>query len=152
MTTNTNPSLLISHHLPYVILSVREMCGSRPCFKSVFGLDLATAVIIIGVLELLVTIIATVLNVVKYSEYYEAYREECEDKDVCIGPLIKYTVFDAFFGVLCSVILITGAHLRSKCLIITWICFTLVASVKYIWIVITRDWTSLEVCVLTVQF
>ena len=154
MTTNTNPSLLISHHLPYVILSVREMCGSRPCFKSVFGLDLATAVIIIGVLELVVTVIATVLNVVKYSEYYDAYdEEECEDKDVCIGPLIKYTVFDAFSGVLCSVILISGAYLRNRCLIITWISFTLVASVKYIWVVITEDWTSLEVCSgLTLQF
>ena len=128
------------------------MCCSKPCFKSVFGLDLGTAVIIIGVLELVVTIIATVLNVVKYSEYYEAYGEECQGKDVCIGPLIKYTVFDAFFGVLCSVILLTGVHLRSRCLIITWISFTLVASVKYIWVVITRDWTSLEVCVLTVQF
>ena len=128
-----------------MILDRTEMCGSRPCFKSVFGLDLATAVIIIGVLELVVTIIATLLNVIKYSEYYEAYGEECQDKDVCIGPLIKYTVFDAFFGVLCSVILITGAHLRSRCLIITWIFFTLVASVKYLWVVVTQDWTSLEV-------
>ena len=71
-----------------MILSVREMCGSRPCFKSVFGLDLATAVIIIGVLELLVTIIATVLNVVKYTKHFDdpvAYEEECADKDVCIG-------------------------------------------------------------------
>ena len=124
----------------------REMCGSRPCFKSVFGLDLGTAVIIIGVLELVVTIIATVLNVIKYSERYDGFGEECEDKDVCIGPLIKYTVFDAFSGVLCSVILITGAHLRNRCLIITWISITLVASVKYIWVVVTEDWTSLEVC------
>ena len=121
------------------------MCGNRPCFNSVLGIELGTSVFIIGVIELLVTIIATVLNVVKYAKYYDAYGEECEDKDVCIGPLIKYSVFDAFFGVLSSVILMVGAHTRSRGLILTWILITVVASIKYVWTVITHDWTSLEV-------
>ena len=66
------------------------MCGSKPCISSVFGLELRVAVVIIGVLELIVTIIATVLNVVKYTKHFDdpvAYEEACADKDVCIGKL-----------------------------------------------------------------
>ena len=36
-----------------------------------------------------------------------------QDKDVCIGPLIKYTVFDAFFGALCGILLIVGSLQKS---------------------------------------
>ena len=36
-----------------------------------------------------------------------------QDKDVCVGPLIKYTVFDAFFGALCGVLLILGSLQKS---------------------------------------
>lgn len=120
------------------------MCGP-PCFNSLCGLDLALAVIIIGLMELALTIIATALNVVKYAAYYDAYGEECEDKDVCIGPLIKYSVFDAFFGVLCSVMLIAGGQTGSKCLILTWMLTSVLTSIKYIWVAVTHDWTSLEV-------
>ena len=122
------------------------MCDSRACLNSVCGLELGIAVILIGLSELAVTFVVTILNVVKYAEYHDAYGEECEDKDVCIGPLIKYSVFDAFFGVLSSVILIAGAYTESKCLILTWIVITVMTSCKYVWVVITKDWTSLEVC------
>merc|ERR1712110_77746 len=76
--------------------------GARPCFTSCFGIPLQTSVIIVGVIELFITIIATVLNIVKYAKYLDPDGDECEGKDVCIGPLIKYSVFDAFFGVLCA--------------------------------------------------
>ena len=49
------------------------------------------AVVIIGVLELIVTIIATILNVVKYTKHFDdpvAYKEACADKDVCIGTYV----------------------------------------------------------------
>ena len=36
-----------------------------------------------------------------------------QDKDVCIGPLIKYTVFDAFFGTLCGSLLIIASLQKS---------------------------------------
>ena len=36
-----------------------------------------------------------------------------QDKDVCVGPLIKYTVFDAFFGALCGILLILGSLQKS---------------------------------------
>ena len=67
------------------------MCGSKPCISSVFGLELRVAVVIIGVLELIVTIIATILNVVKYTKHFDdpvAYEEACADKDVCIGTYV----------------------------------------------------------------
>ena len=36
-----------------------------------------------------------------------------QDKDVCVGPLIKYTVFDAFFGALCGFLLILASLQKS---------------------------------------
>ena len=71
---------------------------------------------------------------------------ECDDKDVCIGPIIKFAVFDALFGVGCSLMLIFGAHLRNHCLLVSWMVVTLVISTKYIWVVIVNDWSNLEVC------
>ena len=118
--------------------------GARPCFTSCFGIPLQTSVIIVGVVELFITIIATVLNVVKYSKFLDPDSEECEGKDVCIGPLIKYSVFDAFFGVLCALFLIVGAYTRNQCLLITWMVVTVFTSLKYVWVVVTHDWTSLE--------
>ena len=91
-----------------------------------------------------------------------------QDKDVCVGPLIKYTVFDAFFGTLCGIILIVASlqkslvmakqsqtwlwvlnftHLSSQCLLVTWMVLTVVISVKYLLVVLTHDWSSLEVCI-----
>ena len=121
------------------------MCGGRPCFNSFLGIPLQLTVIIIGVIELIITIIATILNVVKYAQFVDPYGEECEGKDVCIGPLIKYSVFDAFFGIVCALLLIVGAHTRNHCMLITWMIITAVISLKYIWVVVTHDWTSLEV-------
>jgi len=120
------------------------MCNEKPCFTSVLGIPLKTAVFDIGVIEFAITVIATTLNVIKFTQYAELFGEECESRDVCIGPLIKYTVFDAFFGVICAALLIVGSLQRSQCLLITWMIFTVLISLKYIWVVVTHDWTDLE--------
>ena len=121
-----------------------KMCGGRPCFTSVCGLSLQKSVLIIGFIQLGLTLIATILNVVKMSQGYDP--EECDGKDICIGAIIKFAVLDALFGVACALMLIFGAKLRNHCLLIFWMIITVVASAKYIYIVCTRDWTSLEVC------
>merc|ERR1712170_326153 len=103
------------------------MCGGRPCFTSCCGLSLQKTVIVIGIIELVITLIATILNIIKYANSIGAFDEdykECDDKDVCIGPIIKYAVFDAFFGIICSLMLIFGAHLRNHCLLISWMVTT----------------------------
>merc|ERR1711928_63584 len=74
--------------------------------SSVCGMPLQKAVYIIGLIELIITVIVTIANVVKYSQFVN--EENCQGKDVCIGPIIKYCVFDAFFGILCSVLLFIG--------------------------------------------
>merc|ERR1712211_19901 len=109
-----------------------KMCGP-PCFRSVCGMPLQKAVYIIGLIELIITVIVTIANV-----------EDCEGKDVCIGPIIKYCVFDAFFGILCSVLLFIGARMRHRCLLIFWILITLGCSIKYLYVFFVSDWTSLE--------
>merc|ERR1712147_146256 len=111
-----------------------KMCGP-PCFRSVCGMPLQKAVYIIAV-------IVTIANVVKYSQFVN--EEDCEGKDVCIGPIIKYCVFDAFFGILCSVLLFIGARMRHRCLLIFWILITLGCSIKYLYVFVVSDWTSLE--------
>ena len=65
------------------------MCHEEPCFTSVFGLSLRSAVLDIGLLELGMTLVATTLNVIKYTQYLDLFGEECLSKDVCVGPLIK---------------------------------------------------------------
>merc|ERR1711881_415063 len=105
-----------------------KMCG-QPCFRSVCGMPLQTAEYIIGLVELIITVIVTIANVVKYSKFVN--EEDCEGKDVCIGPIIKYCVFDAFFGILCSILLF-------------WIIITIGCSIKYLYVFIVSDWTSLE--------
>merc|ERR1711977_251797 len=87
--------------------SCTNMCGP-PCFTSVCGLPLQKAVYIIALVELMITVIVTIANVVKYSKGIDSGDVECEGKDVCIGPIIKYCVFDAFFGILCSILLLVG--------------------------------------------
>merc|ERR1711862_1072608 len=118
-----------------------KMCGP-PCFRSVGGMPLQKAVYIIGLVELFITVIVTIANVAKYSQFVN--EEECEGKDVCIGPIIKYCVFDAFFGILCSILLFIGARMRHRCLLIFWIVITLGCSIKYLYVFIVSDWTSLE--------
>lgn len=123
------------------------MCGGRPCFNSVCGISLQKSVIIVGVLELVLTVIVTILNIVKYAKSIGALDDdysECDDKDVCIGPIIKYAVFDAFFGVGCSLLLIFGAHLRNNCLLISWVVITIICSLKYVYVVTVNDWSRLE--------
>merc|ERR1712018_470204 len=100
----------------------KKMCG-QPCFRSVCGMPLQKAVYIIGLVELIITILVTIANVLKYSKFVN--EEDCEGKDVCIGPIIKYCVFDAFFGILCSILLFIGARLRHRCLLIFWIIITI---------------------------
>ena len=60
------------------------MCGGRPCFTSVCGISLQKSVIIVGVLELILTVIVTILNIVKYAKSIGAldddYNSECDDK------------------------------------------------------------------------
>merc|ERR1712179_389844 len=123
--------------------SCTNMCGP-PCFTSVCGLPLQKAVYIIALVELMITVIVTIANVVKYSKGIDSGDVECEGKDVCIGPIIKYCVFDAFFGILCSILLLVGAKLHHRCLLIFWIVITLCCSVKYLYDAIVSDWTSLE--------
>merc|ERR1712062_674285 len=107
-----------------------KMCGP-PCFRSVCGFPLQKAVYIIGLVELTITVIVTIANVVKYSKNVNEDGEFCEGKDVCIGPIIKHCVFDAFFGILCS-------------LLIFWILIPLCCSIKYLYVFFVSDWTSLE--------
>eukprot|EP00092_Neocalanus_flemingeri_P050517 GFUD01058418.1.p1 GENE.GFUD01058418.1~~GFUD01058418.1.p1 ORF type:complete len:233 (-),score=56.49 GFUD01058418.1:79-777(-) len=124
------------------------MCGGKPCFSSVFGISLKRSVLIVGIVELVITVIATILSIIKYAAAVGAFDEdfgpECDDKDVCIGPIIKYAVFDGFFGVCCALLLIFGAHLRNHCLLISWMIITVMISTKYIWVVVMSDWTALE--------
>ena len=121
------------------------MCGNQLCFKSVLGVPLQRAVLVSGIIELSITSIATILNVVKYASFSHSYSDECEGKDVCLGPLIKYAVFDALFGVICSLLLIFGAKRTDKCLLICWMVITFFISIKYVYVVIIHDWTALEV-------
>merc|ERR1711962_1294932 len=79
---------------------------------------------------------------VKYSQFVN--EEDSQGKDVCIGPIIKYCVLDAFFGILCSVLLFIGARMRHRCLLIFWILITLGCSIKYLYVFFVSDWTSLE--------
>ena len=124
------------------------MCGGKPCFNSVCGLSLQKSVIIIGFVQLGITVIATILNVIKLSK---GYQDDCDGKDICIGPIIKYAVFDALFGVSCSLLLVFGAKLRNHCLLVFWIIITVISSAKYIWIVSTRDWSDLEVDIILIE-
>ena len=120
------------------------MCGGAPCVKSVFGVSLERSVIIVGVIEIVLTVIATILNIISYTNRWGRVYDDC-DKDVCIGPIIKYAVFDALFGFVCGLMLIFGAKTRNHCLLITWIVVTIFASFKYIWVVVYNDWSSFEV-------
>merc|ERR1712179_343428 len=120
-----------------------RMCG-EPCIKSVCGLSLQKSVFFIGLVELVITAIATVGSVWKYSRRIDTEGSECEGKDICIGPIIKHCVFDAFFGIICALLLIFGAKMRNSCLLISWMLITIGCSIKYIVVVCTNDWSSLE--------
>ena len=65
------------------------MCRGKPCFTRVFGQPLRLVVLYLGLVELLITLVVTTLNVIKYTQYVELFGEECASKAVCVGPLIK---------------------------------------------------------------
>ena len=125
------------------------MCGGRPFFNSCCGLSLQKSVIVIGIIELIITLIATILNMIKlkfgpFGAFDERYKE-CIGRDLCFVPMVKYAMFDAFFGIISSLMLIFGAHLRNNCLLITWALTTVLTSTKYIHVLDANDWSRLEV-------
>ena len=65
------------------------MCHQKPCFTSLCGLPLTSLVPAIGLLELGMTVVATTLNVIKYTQHLDLFGEDCGGKAVCVGPLIK---------------------------------------------------------------
>ena len=65
------------------------MLPGQPCFTTVFGQNIRLVVLHIGLLELVLTLAATTLNVIKYTQYVQLFGEDCAGKDVCLGPLIK---------------------------------------------------------------
>ena len=81
--------MTLDSHVP------RVMCGARPCCSSVCGLELRVAVITIGGAELLLTLVATVLNLAKYASHYteEGDSAQCRDRDVCFGNFISYYIY-----------------------------------------------------------
>ena len=120
------------------------LCSGPPCFRSVCGMPLQTAVYIISLVELIITAIVTTANVVRYSEFGNDEDHQDHQQHVYIGPIIKYFVFDALFGILCSILLFIGARMRQRCLLISWIIIILGGSIKYLYVVIVNDWTSYE--------
>ena len=137
------------------------MCPGQPqpCLTGLCGQPLRLLVLQAGLLQLVLTLAATTLNVLKYTQFVQLFGEDCASKDVCLGPLIKvrcpnhctvlsqcsqYTVFDAAAGVLCSVLLLAGSLKTSRCLLITWALLTLLVATKHAWVVLTHDWSSLE--------
>jgi len=120
------------------------MCGScfsRPCVKSCFGLPLKTAVFAIGIIQIIITVLATIINVLNLSN---KLKDECDGVDVCAGPIIKYSVVDAFQGVGCGLLLIFGSKSKNSCLLWSWIIVVVCVSLKYWWVVFTHDWTAME--------
>ena len=66
-----------------------KMFPGQPCFTTVFGQNIRRVVLHIGLVELLITLVVTTLNVIKYTQYVQLFGEDCASKDVCVGPLIK---------------------------------------------------------------
>ena len=121
------------------------MCGGEPCFRSVFGVPLQKSVLIIGYIHLAITLLATILNTIQYATDRTGYDTSCTEEEVCFGPLLKYAFFDAFFGIICSLLLIFGSRTKSRCLLISWMIIAFCTSFKYIWVVLYNDWESVEV-------
>ena len=67
-----------------------KMCRhGQPAFTTVFGQPIRSVVLYIGLLELTITLVATALNLVKYTQHLDLFGEDCAGKAVCVGPLIK---------------------------------------------------------------
>ena len=76
--------------------------------------------------------------------YSADFNKAFLDVVLFLGPLIKYAVFDALFGLLSSLLLIFGGLNRSASMLMIWLLVTLVSSVKYVWVVVTHDWSDIE--------
>merc|ERR1711870_98112 len=75
-----------------------KMCGP-PCFRSVCGMPLQKAVYIIGLIELIITVIVTIANVVKYSQFVN--EEDARAKTSASAPsssTVSSTPFLASFA------------------------------------------------------
>ena len=112
------------------------LCSGPPCFRSVCGMPLQTAVYIISLVELVITVILTTADAVKYSRIV---NNEDHQEHVYIGPIIV----NAQFGFLCSILLFVGARMRHRCLLISWMIIFLGERIKYLYVVIVND--SVEV-------
>ena len=117
------------------------MCGCRPLFKTACGFPLKKAVLVIGIIQIIITVIATICNVVNLS----MYRVDCDQVDICWGPVVKYAVVDALFGVICGVLLIFGSRSKNSCLLISWVVIVFCMTWKYVWVIAVSDWSSIEV-------
>ena len=104
------------------------LCGP-PCFKSVFGMPLQTAVYIISLVDLIIK----VANVVKYSEYDRDHQDHRDH--LYIGKIIV----DGLYGILCSIFLFIGARMRNRCLLSFWIIIFLCERLKHLYVVIVKD-------------
>merc|ERR1711963_265460 len=97
-----------------------NMCGP-PCFRSVCGMPLQKAVYIIGLIELIITVIVTIANVAKYSQFVNG--EDCEGKDVCIGAFSSFgfsSLSAAASSTSTSSSSATGRAWRTGCPSLTW--------------------------------
>merc|ERR1711970_894564 len=88
------------------------------------------------------TIIATILNVINLRSTYDECDDDDDDADACWGPIVKYCVVDAFFGIACGLLLIFGSRSRNSCLLIAWV--IIIMTWKYVWVVASKDWTNIE--------
>ena len=62
-----------------------------------------------------------------------------------MGPLIKFAVFDGFFGTLCALLLIFGGKSESSCMLVSWLVLTGCCTLKYLYVLLFNDWTDVEV-------
>ena len=65
-------------------------------------------------------------------------------RNISLCPPLQYTVFDAFSGVVCSVLLIVGSLQANRCFLVTWCILTGLVTIKHLWVVLTHDWTAVE--------
>jgi len=106
-------------------------CGTEPLLDSVFGIPLRRSVFLAGVVQLFITIITTIFSTIQYAQYRNsAYGDLCDGTDWCIGPLLRFAVFDALSG-----LLMCGAKQESRCLLVSWMVFTGFCSLNHLWVV-----------------
>merc|ERR1711997_659710 len=124
--------------------NITMCCTGKPCFNSVFGISLRRAVIIIGCIQLGITAVVSIINTVRYAEYRTDLGQDCSSEEICVGPLIKFAVFDGFFGTLCALLLIFGGKSESSCMLVSWLVLTGGCSLNYLYVLLFNDWTDIE--------